>query len=137
MSIIAAVIAGVSALGSISSARKGSKAAQRGNDAQREINKLKNKQNKRAYMRKFRQAQAMALQQGIARGIGLESSLVQGTRSSQTQQAMVGVDEFLKMDELGARITQSMNDQSKFQSQSQTFGAISNFAQSFIAFGSE
>jgi hypothetical protein len=136
MAIFAAIIAGVSALASARSAKKGSKAQQRGNEAQREINKLKNKQSKRAFMRKFRQAQAMALQQSIARGIGLESSVTQGTRSSQLTQGLVGVTEFNKMGELGGQVTDSMNAMSKYQAQAQTWGAVSSFASQFIAFGS-
>ena len=122
---------------SISQGRKSSKAQKRANEAQRKINRLKNRQAKRAFLRNFRQSQAVALVQGIASGVGLESSIVQGTLASQGSQARTGLREFQTFNRLGAEFTSAQNAASSAAFKSQVFGQVASFASSFISFGGE
>jgi len=135
LGIVAAVIAGGSAVAGAAAGKKSSRAKRRANDAQRRINKLRNKQAKREFLQNFRQAQADAYSTAIAAGIGLESSALQGRLASQRAQADTSVAEFNRMDVLGAEITRNENKAARYDSQAQTWGAVASVASSFIAFG--
>lgn len=115
-------------------AKKSTRAQKDSNKLQREINKLKNLQAKRAFLRNFRQQQANVIAQSVAAGVGLDSSAFQGTLQSMQSQAGQSIREFARMDELGAAQTQAMNQISSANRQAQSWGAISQFAASFIGF---
>ena len=132
--ITALVVTGVSAVASASASRKARKSQRRANDAQREQNRLKNFQAKRAFLRNFRQVQAQALMAPIAAGVGLESSLAQSQLQSQGAQARVASEEFLEMDELGGLYAAHMNSAARRQGQASIYGQIGNFAMQFAAF---
>lgn len=135
LAIFAAVTTVASALGGASAASKSSKAQKRANEAQRKINTMKNKQAKRQFLRQFRQAQAGALMSGIAGGVGLESSRVQGARASNLAQGGTAMREFAEMNALGGEMTSAMNAQSKYNAQAAAYGAVGQFASQFIDFG--
>ena len=129
----------VSAIGVASSAysgRKGRKAQSRANEAQRRINRFRNLQAKRSFLRNVRQAQAENLTASIAAGVGLESSRTQGTRSSQEAQARLSATEFNRMDELGGEMAAQLSRAGRYQFQAGVYGQLSNFARSFISFDS-
>lgn len=126
------VLAGVSTISSLISGRKSSKAQEAANEAQRDINRLRNKQNKRAFMRQFRQAQAAAIQGAVTAGIGIESSAVQGTLSSQAKQALLADHEFKWMDVYGAEMSSQLSKASNYQFQAGVANLVGNFASSFI-----
>lgn len=132
---IFAIIAAVSSLASIVSGRKASKAQKRANAAQRKINRLKNKQKKRAFLRSFRQAQADVLTSAIGSGASLDSSVFQGTTLSEQAQVRLGIKEFKEFDTLGGEFTAAQDSASRHGFQSAAFGTISSFAQSLIGFG--
>lgn len=132
----AVAISAGSAYASHRAGKKAAKAQKKANEAQRKINKLKNFQAKRQFLRNFRQAQANVLSSAIASGVGIDSSAFQGTQQSQMQQANVAVKEFKQMDEYGGEMTQAMNRQASATARAQTWGAVSSFASSFIAFPS-
>ena len=131
--ITALVVTGVSAAASAQQGRKAKKAQKRANNAQRKINRLKNFQAKRAFLRQVRQAQAANLTQGVAAGIGLESSRVQGTQSSQEAQRISSGTEFAKMDELGDRQTAALNKAAQYQYNAGLYSTVSNFASQFAS----
>ena len=128
---------GVSLLGmagSTSQARKGSKAQKAANEAQRKINKLKNKQAKREFLRNFRQTQAIALSSAIGQGVGLESSGVQGTLASEKTQAKLALNEFNEFDKLGAEAAAAQNRAASASFKSGVYGQVSSFASQFVKF---
>jgi hypothetical protein len=118
----------------IKKGRDAAKAQRRANDTQRAINRLQNKQNKRQFLRQYRQAQANALQAAVAANVGLESSAFQGMLQSRQAQAGTAVREFNEMDRLGGIQASAMDAQSKAQFQAGVAGAVGSFARSFIAF---
>lgn len=134
--VAATAVSAASAYKSHKAGKKAAKAQKKANEAQRKINKLKNFQAKRQFLRNFRQAQANVLSSAIASGVGIESSAFVGTQESQKQQANIAVKEFARMDELGGEQTMAMNQQARATSQAQTWGAVSSFASSFISFPS-
>ena len=130
------VAAGSTAL-SIKSGKKAAKAQGRANEAQRKANRLRNKQAKRTFLRKFRQAQALALTSGIARGVGIESSGVQGVLSSEISQKNTALAEFKEADALGTAFTDAQTSASNNQFKAQAFSQVANFASSFLSFSGE
>ena len=132
--ITALVVSAVSTGASMYAGSKAKKAQKKGNEAQRAINALKNKQAKRAYLRQFRQAQAAALQASIAAGVGLESSAFQGTISSQAAQAGTAAGEFLKFDELGGEVANQANKAANYQFNAGVYSQVAGFASQFISF---
>ena len=135
--LVAAIVSGASALGGMRSARKATKAQQAMNEAQRKINRLKNRQAKRAFLRNFRQQQAMALQRSVAAGVGLESSAFQGQAASLGSQRALGLKEFAQMEALGAEYTAAQNAYSSRSAQAQRWSTVGSFAQQFISFGNK
>ncbi len=133
--ITTAVVAGASAVASYRSGRKASKAQSKANDNQREINRLKNQQAQRAFMRQFRQAQADVITGGVFQGIGLEGSTVQGQLVSNTAQMNTARREFAEMNRLGDAMTSNLNRASRYGFQANTFGQIGSLAMSFASFG--
>jgi hypothetical protein len=115
-------------------ARKQRKAQQSANRTQREINAFQNRQQKRQFLRAFRQAQADSIQTAIAAGVGLDSSAVGGNISSLRSQAGTAVRETAKLDELGGRQFAQINQASKYGFQAQTASSVASFAQSFGQF---
>lgn len=130
MPAVSSFIAVAAIGGKVLSGRKAKKASKRANAAQRAINKLKNKQAKRAFLRKFRQFQAAALVGGVASGVSVESSGVQGTLAGQATQAATGIAEFNQFDKLGGEQTAALNAQASANFQSSVFGSIASFATS-------
>lgn len=133
--ITGAVIAGVSAVASFSAARKGRKAQERANESQRRINRLRNMQAQRGFLRGFRQQYADVITAGLAQGVGLGSSTLQGVRSSLISQRDTSLGEFEKMDDLGAEMTAQLGQASKYQGLSSMYSTIGSVASSFIAAG--
>lgn len=131
----AIVVAAGSAYVSHKNAKKSSKAQRRANEAQRKINKLKNAQSKRSFLRAFRQQQANVISAGVAAGVGIDSSAIQGSLNAQQRQRQLALREFDKMDELGGEQTIALNQASNYSARAATWGAVSNFATSFISFG--
>lgn len=128
--MVATAIAAVAVVGSAVAGRKAKKASQRANAAQRKINKLKNAQAKRAFLRNFRQQQAAALVGAVAGGVDIASSGVQGTLASQATQASVGRTEFKQFDVLGGIQTDAFNAQANANFVGSVFGAVGAFASS-------
>jgi len=123
-------IAAASAVGSLVSGKKAKKAQKKANAAQRKINRLKNEQAKRAFLRKFRQQQAAALVSGVAAGVGIESSTVQGELSSGRSQRTTAVGEFGELDALGGAQEAAQNQAASANFQGSVFGAVGAFASS-------
>lgn len=111
--------------------RNAAKAQKQANIAQRNINRRQNAQNKRAFLRNVRQAQANALVGTVAAGVGLESSRAQGERQSNVTQTEVGMYDFNRMGALGGTLTAALNAASRYQYQSALFSTASQFAMSF------
>lgn len=137
LGIVSAIVSVASAAKGISDGRKAAKAQRGSNEAQRRINKLRNKQAKRQFLQNFRQAQAAAVVGAVGRGVGIGSSGTQGTLASQQTQARVSTNEFNVMDELGGQMTAYQNAYSKYSASAATWGAVSNFASQFISFGAK
>jgi len=125
-------IAAAASVFSLAGSRKARKGQERTNEAIRKANVLRNKQSKRQFLKNFRQAQANVYSQAIAAGVGLDSSAFQGTRSSQSAQAGTAIREFREFDKLGAEQTSGMNQAALGQFQAGAWGAVANFAASFI-----
>lgn len=134
--ITALAVSTISAGASAIAGSKSRKAQRRANDAQKKINQLKNLQQKRQFLRQYRQAQSAALIGSVGAGVGLGSSRSQAAMQSQLTQKEVAVAEFAQMDELGGEALNQMNKAAGYQGQAATWGAIGNLATSFIAFGS-
>ena len=130
--IIAAVTAVASAALSIRAGKKATKAQRVANAAQRKINRLKNKQAKRTFLRSFRQAQANVLTSSVASGAGLESSAFQATTLSEQAQVRLGIKEFKEFDRLGGEFSAAQDRASRQSFKSAAFGTVSSFAASFI-----
>ncbi len=128
------IASGVATVASHRQGKKATKASQAANEAQRKANKLRNKQAKRAFLRKFRQSQANIVVSSVAAGVGLESSAFQGSLSSEVSQRDTALREFKEADELGAEFTAQQNRATSASFRSQAFGAIGNFASQFISF---
>jgi hypothetical protein len=135
MGVITTIVAGVSAAAGAIKARKAGKAGKRANAAQLKATRLKNAQAKRAFMRQFRQAQATNLTAGIAAGVGLESSTVQGQAGSLGTQSAIAQKEFKKFDELGVEVSRQRQKQADANAAAAAFGAVSSFASKFVSFG--
>lgn len=67
-----------------------------------EIRKIKNKQERRRFLRTFRQQQAAAILTGVASGADPASSRGRGTAASQATQAEVAIFESEQQERLGA-----------------------------------
>ena len=134
------VALGVSALGlgsSLSSAKRAKKHDKKANKAQIAINKLKNAQVKRNFLRSFRQAQANNLSTAVASGVDVESSRTQGALSSERTQRDVGLQEFAEFDRLGGVVTNQQQRGADARFDSQVAGQVANFASQFISFGND
>ncbi len=130
MPALSTLIAGAGVIGGAIAGSKAKKASKRANRAQRAINKLKNEQSKRAFLRKFRQAQAAALVSGISSGVTTESSGVQGALASQATQASIAIAEFNQFDDLGAQQTAALSKQASANFAGSVFGSVTAFANS-------
>ena len=138
MGVLSAIALAVTAVSTVSSIKQGKKAVKgqkAANAATRKANQLRNKQAKRAFLRNFRQTQAVAISSAIASGVGLDSSLVQGTLSSEKTQAKTALREFKAFDELGATFTAATNRAASASFKSAAFGQVAGFASNFITFG--
>lgn len=127
---ISLFIAAASTLGTILSGKKAKKASKAANAAQRKINRLKNEQSKRAFLRQFRQAQAAALVSGVASGVTIESSGVQGTLAGQFSQKETALSEFKQADDLGVAQQAAQNAQASANFAGSVFGSVAAFASS-------
>lgn len=130
MAIFSTVIAVASVVGSLIQGNKAKKASKKANRAQRAINRLKNAQQKRAFLRRFRQAQAAALVGATASGVEVESSLTQGTLASQKTQNIIAGAEFQEFDRLGGLQTQAFNEQANANFAGSIFSSVGAFASS-------
>lgn len=104
MVAFAAIAQGVKIGTAIVSRRKRRRAVK----LQRTIRAISNVQRKRAFLNRFRSAQAETLIAGVASGAGLESSGVQATLASQVTQRNIGVSEFEEQQRLSQRATQEL-----------------------------
>lgn len=119
---------------SIAGGAKATSAQKKAQRTQMEINRLKNEQQKRKFMRNFRQQMGINLSAGIASGVGLESSRIGATASSQQAQARLGLKEFQKFDRLGAEVVSQQNKAADAAFASQAFGSLASFSSNFIDF---
>ena len=133
-SIVAAGVALAGAAGSAEASKRATSHQKKANKAQRQINRLKNAQSKRQFLRDFRAAQANVVSGAVAAGVDVESSATQGTLGSQLTQTEVALEEFKIEDALGGVITNQTNRAVNATAQSNTFAAVSSFASNFIAF---
>lgn len=133
--IVAVGVAVTAAAAAHQEKKKSASKKGRANKAQREINKLKNKQAKRNFLRQFRQAQANVLVESVAAGVGLESSAFQATLSSQKQQAITAVQEVEAQERLGERVAKLRRKAGKHDAAATTFSGVSQIASQFISFG--
>ena len=127
---------GIAAVGtavSIKGAMDAKKAGKAGAAAQTALNRLENEKNKRDWLRKFRQLQADSILQGVAAGVGLESSLVQGQLQSQSSQKTQGLSDFAEADRLGASIIASEQKAANARANAAIGGAVASFASQFIS----
>ena len=127
---------GISALSTAKSLKEGKKARKAGaaaNESQKKANRIRNYQKKRTFLRNFRQQQANAYSEGIASGVALESSAIQGRRASQKSQAGVASRESNRLDELGMEVADFQQAQANANFRSQRASAIGSFASQFIS----
>ena len=117
-------------------AKKATKAQKKSNRLQRDINRLRNKQAKRDFLRNFRQTQAAQLVGATGAGVDLESSAFQGTLASERTQIQVALGEAAQFDRLGSEITRqsniAANEQYKSGVASTLSGIALNIATSYI-----
>jgi len=130
--VTAVVVTGATAYAGYEQGKKSSKAQAAANEAQRKINRLKNKQAKRQYLRQFRQAQADVYTAAVAANVGLESSAFQAIRSSHMAQRDTALREFKAFDALGGEQSAAMTRASNAAFRAQTYGTIAGFASGFI-----
>lgn len=138
MAVLSAIAIGVAVGGtvlSLNAAKKSRNQAAAANEAQKKINRLRNAQNKRAFLRNFRQSQANVLSSAIASGIGLESSRTRGTIASEKSQRDLAVSEFAEADRLGGEVADFRTAAAGSQARAQRFSALASFATNFISFG--
>lgn len=139
MGVLTSIAMGAVALGGTVKSYKEGKAAttaqKKGNKAQREINRLKNRQAKRSFMRGFRQVQGDVFAASVAQGIGLGGSTVQGQLQSNIAQMGTARREFQQMEDLGGEITKQMNRASNAQFKAGLAGQVGSFAGQFVDYG--
>jgi hypothetical protein len=126
-----AVLGAVSAVAGLISGKKASDKNKAANKMQAKINKFKNRQEIRAFLRNYRQQQANVLASGVAAGLGIESSSVQGALSSQRVQAQTGVGEAEKLSAMGAQVGGLRASAAKYNFNAGAFGTVSQLAMSF------
>lgn len=107
---VAAAAQGIKAIAGLGAAKKRKRAAK----LQQQITAISNKQRRRAFLQRFRQAQADALSASVASGAGLESSAVRGTLASQRTQRNVAEGEFVDQARLGAAAASSLSKAADF-----------------------
>lgn len=107
-------------------AEKAKKAQKSANKMQQKINKLQNAQAKRDFLRQYRQQLMNILSAGVAAGIGLESSVVQGARSGTEAQMRQGVFEFELMDKWAVAQGKYLNQVASHQYRSNFYMAHAN-----------
>lgn len=119
------IVAGVFALGSavLGNQAKQDRKGQAG--ALADIKRIKNKQEKRRFLRNFRQSQAASLLTGVASGVDPRSSRGRGTTASQATQAEVALFESEQQERLGV-LAQDLGN--KAASTTQTAGLFSTVA---------
>ena len=105
MVAFAAIAAGIQIGTSILSRKKRRTAAK----LQRTIRAISSVQRKRAFLNRFRSAQAETLVAGIASGVSLESSGIRATLASQETQRNIGISEFEEQQRLSQRATQQIS----------------------------
>lgn len=123
----------VSAVSAVAGLISGKKAADKNKDAnklQAEINKFKNRQEIRAFLRNYRAQQANVLASGVAAGLGIESSLVQGAQSSLQTQAQTSVNEAEKLSNMGAQVGGLRASAAKYNFNAGLFNIGAQFASS-------
>lgn len=133
--VAAAVVAAASAYESSVQAKKAQKARNRANQAARDINKIRNTQSKRAFLKKFRAAQANTIAAGVAAGIGLDSSAIRATRSAQASQRALAIGEFDEMQDLSDEQLRYNRKAGQYGLRAGNWGAVSQFAASFAMGG--
>jgi hypothetical protein len=126
-----AVLSGISAVAGLISGKKASDKNKDANKMQAQINKFKNRQEIRAFLRNYRQQQADALAAGVFSGIGLESSSVQGARSSLQTQARTGTREAHKLSDMGAQVGGLRASAAKYNFNAGLFNTGAQIASSF------
>ncbi len=130
MGVVSTIVAVAAIGGKLIAGRKAKKASKAANATQRAMNKLKNQQNKRAFLRQFRQAQAQALVGGIAAGVDVASSTVAGAMAGQESQRRTAVAEFAEGERLGDVQTAAINRQASANFAASVFGSVASFAMS-------
>lgn len=130
-----AIIGAIAGLGLQSSQGLASRhAGEDAADSQTAINRLRNDQARKKFIRSFRQAQANDIQAGINAGVGIDSSRVRGAVSSTGSQKRQQLKEFGELDRLGAEVIQAEQRSVDANQKAQVGGAIASFASQFINF---
>ena len=127
-----AVLGAVSAVAGLISGKKAADKNKDANKLQAEINKFKNRQEIRAFLRNYRAQQANVLASGVAAGLGIESSSVQGAQASLRSQKELSVSEANEMTALGAASGDLRVKAAKYNMNAQLFGQAASLATSFI-----
>ena len=129
---------GVSIAGTALSLQQGARASSQSKAAgraQAEANRLRNKQAKRTFLRRFRQEQASVLTGAVASGAEFESSAFQGQLSSNISQKDTALTEFAEADRLGTEVISRQAKASSARFASGAAGSVGSFAAQFITFG--
>ena len=120
----------VGTLLSARSSRKASKQQQKANKARADIQRIKNKQAKRNFLKSFRLQQASAVVGGVAAGVDVESSRVQAQLASGQTQRRIGLQEFEQQEKLATTANIAEEASASRIRQAGVFGAVASFAQS-------
>ena len=107
---------------------KKAKAASRARAAAANVERIRNLQSRRKFLREFRQAQAAALVSGAATGGGLDSSLTQGQLASANTQARFGTFEQDVMATYSARADRYANKAARYSA----YSDLANLAGGFL-----
>ena len=100
----------------------------RARQARAEIEKLRNYQARRDFLRKFTQAQAVSVIRGAAQGVDVTSSLIQGELASQETQARVGTLEQNKMGTLADTANANLDKAGRYAFASDLFNVAGSIA---------
>ena len=134
LGIASLAISAISTIASKRSADKAEDKARAANKTQKELNRFRNQQRKRAFLKNFRIAQADAYTTTLASGADAESSRAQGARSSSATQADVAIREAEQIEKLGGEVSDLRQGAATQSTRSAQFGQLASFASQFISF---
>jgi hypothetical protein len=124
------IAAAALAVGSAAAGAIGGSSKRKAARAREQINVITRIQQRRAFLNKFRQAQASVLVSGVASGAGIESSAVRGQQASNITQRGVALTENIEQEELQKTAAKASERAAKFDIASD---ALSTGASLFLA----